>query len=66
MYYESNFSTQSSQEAMFSNDNQQLQAQVAQLMEWKHEAKVQLEHFRTACSIYNFCDSRAVHELLSK
>ncbi len=51
---------------MFSTDKEQLEAQIAMLTEWKHQAKVQLEHFRTACSIYNFCDSRAVHELLNK
>ncbi len=66
MNYASDFSNQPSGEAVINNDKAQLEAQVAMLTEWKHQAREQLEHYRIACSIYNFCDARQLHELLSR
>lgn len=43
---------------------EQLQEQLANLNEWKMKAKVQLEYFRSACTLYNLCDIHDVNELL--
>lgn len=35
------------------------------LTEWKLRALVQLEYFRTACTLYNFCDASEINKLLN-
>ena len=45
-------------------NNKTLQEQVAALIEWKHKAKVQLEYFRLACTLYNLCNTENINELL--
>lgn len=44
---------------------EQLEEQLTSLHEWKMKAKVQLEHFRSACRLYNLCDVHDVNELLN-
>lgn len=43
----------------------ELQNKIVILSDWQKKAIVQLEHFRMACRIYNFCDEQQVNELLS-
>jgi hypothetical protein len=44
---------------------QALEEQVKDLIEWKEKAIIQLDHFRTACRLYNLCDATEVNKLLS-
>lgn len=43
---------------------EELKEQLTHLAEWKSKAKVQLEHFRSACSLYKFCEIDDLNELL--
>lgn len=43
----------------------ELEKQVIELSEWKQKAMVQLEHFKTACILYNFCDLHELNRLLN-
>lgn len=45
-------------------NNEDLQQQLVLLTEWKNKAIVQLEYFRCACRLYNFCEVDKVNELL--
>jgi hypothetical protein len=45
--------------------NQLLEEQVKNLIEWKKKAIVQLEYFRTACTLYNFCEAGELNKLLN-
>jgi hypothetical protein len=38
--------------------------QLQELLEWKQKAKVQLEYFKMACTLYNLCNTERINELL--
>jgi len=65
MNYAFNASEQFENQDRIYQSPEQLQEQLHHLAVWQSKAVVQLKHFRSACSLYKFCEIDEVNELLN-